>query len=154
MWNAVTRSSAGSLRRDSRRGVRRPCRWIAASLLLGALDCWTQSPRLLPNEHLREVDARQARQDVQGCIAEGEEFRRTQRGEIAGNVVEEGSARAAEGAAAGAIFGDAGRGAAAGAASAAAGSVVRGVFRSQRLNPEVEEIAKRCLERKGYRVER
>jgi hypothetical protein len=129
------------------------CALAALALLLAGAACASPYPRVRPDLRASKEEARQARKDWSECVAEGERFRRSQQGEIAGNVVEETVVRGAEAGAAGAVVRDAARGAAAGAAAGAAGSIVRGLFRSQRLNPAVAEVTRRCLERRGYEVE-
>ena len=125
----------------------------AALALLAPAACASPRPRIRPDVRASRAEVQQARKDYNECVAEGERFRRSQQGEIAGNVVEETVVRGAEAGAAGAVFGDAGRGAAAGAAAGAAGGVVRGLFRSNRLDPAVADVTRRCLEQRGYEVE-
>jgi hypothetical protein len=132
--------------------ARAPARTALATALVVALGaaCAAPAPKIVS----RDPEAqRQARKDYAECVAQGEKVRRAQQGEAAGNVLEDVAVRGAEAGAAGAVFGDAGRGAAAGAAAGAAGGIVRGLFRQRRLQPEVDRVARRCLEERGYRVE-
>lgn len=114
-------------------------------------------PVVYPNEHLQVVGQRQAKQDVDDCIAKAENYvEGVGAGEVARDTAVGGGVGAAVGAAAGAAggaaFGNAGGGAAAGAAGGAVAALLRSAYRSTKLTPAQQGFVNRCLADEGYEV--
>lgn len=122
-----------------------------------ALGCSSARPVVYPNEHLQVVGQRQAKQDIEDCIAKAEDY---VEGVNAGQVAKEtavgsgvgAAVGAAAGAAGGAAFGNAGGGAAAGAAGGAVAALLRSAYKSTQLTPAQQGFVNRCLADEGYEV--
>lgn len=122
-----------------------------------AIGCSAARPIVYPNEHLQVVGEKQAKQDIDDCVARAENYvEGVGAGEVAKETAVGGGVGAAVGAAAGAAggaaFGNAGGGAAAGAAGGAVAALLRGAYRSTQLTPAQQGFVNRCLSEQGYEV--
>lgn len=130
-------------------------RVLVAALVVAA--CSSARPVVYPNEHLQVVGQRQAKEDVDACIARAEDY---VEGVGAGDVAKDtavgsgvgAAVGAAAGAAGGAAFGNAGGGAAAGAAGGAVAALLRSAYKSTQLTPAQQGFVNRCLAEQGYEV--
>lgn len=130
-------------------------RLLVAAVALAA--CSSARPVVYPNEHLQVVGQRQAKEDIDACIARAKDYvegvgtgdvaRDTAVGSGVGAAV-----GAAAGAAGGAAFGNAGGGAAAGAAGGAVAALLRSAYKSTELTPAQQGFVNRCLAEQGYEV--
>jgi len=125
---------------------------FAISILLFSLAaCATQRPVLYPNSHLQTVGEVQAKQDIDECMRQAENYVKTRpEGEIAASTAKGGVTGAVVGGAVGAVTGNLGRGLGAGAAGGAAWGFMRGLFKSAEPSPIQKEFVNRCLREKGY----
>lgn len=122
-----------------------------AILLFSSVACATQRPVLYPNHHLKTVGEEQAKQDIENCLRQAENYVHTQgEAKIAESTAKGGVTGAVVGGAVGAVTGNLGRGLGAGAAGGAAWGFMSGLFKSAEPSPVQKEFVDRCLREKGY----
>lgn len=120
-------------------------------LLFFLTACAAQRPVLYPNNHLKAVGEAQAKQDIDDCIRQAENYVKTHpEAKIAESTAKGGVTGAVVGGAVGAVTGNLGRGLGAGAAGGAAWGFMRGLFKSAEPSPVQKEFVNRCLKEKGY----
>ena len=128
--------------------MRRFLSWIVLLVVVG---CAAQKPVLYPNDHLERVGGAQAKQDIEECCQQADEYVQSNPGkQIVGSTVVGGAAGGAVGAAGGAVLGDLGRGAAVGAATGATAGLIRGLFKASEPSPVYRNFVERCLRDRGY----
>ena len=130
-------------------------RWIPTASFLVCLTlatgCSGPKPVLYPNQHLQQVGANQAEQDIEECQALAEDYVASGKaGTVAGNTVVGAGVGGATGAVGGAIRGSAGTGAAVGAAVGATTGLIRGLFQASEPSPTHKAFVNRCLKERGY----
>lgn len=120
-------------------------------IFLSTIGCSGPRPILYPNDHLKQVGAAQADQDIEECQQFAEEHvAENDAATVAGNTVVGAGSGGAIGAVGGAVRGGAGIGAAIGAATGAVFGLIRGLFQSSQLTPAYRSFVNRCLAERGY----
>lgn len=117
--------------------------------LLLAASCASR-PQLYPNQKLKQVGKDAAKQDVDRCIADSEEYLKSSKGKQIAKGAGSGAAiGAAMGAVSGMFTGNLGRGLLSGGAIGAAGGGAAGAISPDQLK---RNYVNQCLAEKGYRV--
>ncbi len=128
---------------------------LASASFLAA--CAAQHPVLYPNAKWKSTGQIQAQTDINQCTAlarQGGVYASSAGTETVKSTAGAAAVGGAVGAVAGSVYGQPGRGAAAGAAGGAAGCLIRGLFRSNKHNPDptTRRYIEQCLSDRGYNV--
>lgn len=119
-------------------------------LCLAGLVACASRPQLYPNDKLKKVGKEKAKEDVDKCMADANEYLKSSKGK---NVAKGAGGGAAIGAAMGAVSGiftgNVGRGAVRGGAIGAAGGGAAGALSPDQVK---RNFVNQCLGEKGYRV--
>lgn len=118
-------------------------------LLLLVAGCASR-PQLYPNQKLKKVGKEAAKQDVDQCIADADEYLKSSKGkQVAKSAGAGATIGAAMGAVGGMFRGDVGRGIVRGGAIGAAGGGAAGAVSPDQLK---QRFVNQCLAEKGYQV--
>jgi uncharacterized protein YcfJ len=122
-----------------------------SSMFVLVIGCSGPRPILYPNDHLNQVGADQAEQDIEECKQLAEEYvPEHDASTVAGTTAVGAGSGGAIGAVSGAVRGGAGIGAAVGAATGAVVGFIHGLFQTSQPTPAYKSFVNRCLAKRGY----